>query len=445
MDNGLFSYSIVGGNEEGFFQINIEDGTISISSAAAFDVDVQDTYNITVAATDAPGLNTTAEVLVQVFDSNDNQPQILSPRGVNLSLSEDTPPGLVILDSINATDEDHGLNAVLEFLIVSGDATNSFSIDPLSGKLVLSAPLDRESGTGELVNLTIAARDHGIPFLQDTINVVIFIEDVNDFAPVFTQGSYEEHVGEGVPIGYTVLRIRANDGDEGPGGVVTYSLVEGAEEKFVCDPQTGVITTNGSIDREEKEVYRLVVLAVDNPLNTSLQLSTLVNVTIVIDDFNDNAPEFNRSFYEIDILDDLRRGAEVIQVIASDRDTGSNAEITYQFVSPLPDNADRFVIDSDTGLVEVYGRPRIDIQTEYRYVIRALDGGSPVRQTDVDLTIFIHDVNENAPTFDQDSYNTTISEKTDIGTFVLQVCKIIYILSPLKKDTINSMAQERFG
>ena len=421
VDNGRIFYSITSGNDQGLFDIDLEGGTIFVSPGATFDVDTQDGYNLTVVAMDAPGLNTTAEVHVNILDSNDNPPQILAPGGLNLTLSEDTPPGLVILDSINATDADQGLNAEIQFLILSGDETNSFSIDPLTGRVTLTASLDREQGTGGVVTLVVAARDQGLPPLEDTISIVIVIEDVNDFAPSFLEDSYEESVRETARIGFSVTQVTAVDGDEGSGGMVTYHIV-GGDGNFYIDRLKGEIYTNTTFDREERSDYHFVVEAVDSPLNNSFQLSSSVNVTIAIEDVNDNEPDFNRTNYTVHILDNLTRGSHVITVLATDSDEGVNAEITYEFVEPLPGNSQRFRIGAATGVVEVHQRPRFDIQPVYNYTIRAHDGGTPsFPSEDVLLTIFIHDVDENPPIFEQDSYNATLNETDDIGTFVLQV------------------------
>lgn len=433
IDNGRVFYSLAAGNETENFQIDSEGGTIFVSPGATFDVDTQDRYNITVVAMDAPGLNSTALVQVDILDSNDNHPQILFPRGLNLTLSEDTPTGLVILDSINATDEDHGLNAEIQFLIISGDGTGSFSIDPSTGRITLTAPLDRERGTGEIVNLVVAAQDQGVPPLQDTINVIVSIEDVNDFPPLFAQDSYEASVREGVRSGFEVLQVVASDRDEGPGGLVSYSFIEGAEGSFYIDPRTGKIFTNATFDREERSWYQLVVEAVDNPVNVSFQLSSVVNVTIAIGDLNDNQPIFNQSLYEIHILDNHTRGADIIQISACDSDDGVNAEITYHFIDPLPSNSERFRIGETAGLVEVNQRPRFDIQSVYNFIIRALDGGTPPLHSDANLTIHIHDVDETPPTFEQDAYNVTLNETVAIGTVVLYVSIIHAIMQAVKQ------------
>ena len=420
VDNGRIIYTITGGNELGHFVINTDNGTLSVSSGTVLDIDSLDFYNLTVMAVDGGGLMDIAEVLVTLLDSNDNQPQIFGPRSYQLTISEDTSVGFVILDSINASDPDRGLNADIQFLIASGDVTNSFSIDGISGEIVISSTLDRERG--EVVNLTVAARDHGVPPLQDTINVVISLLDVNDYVPSFSQTSYELLVNENVVNGTRVGQVEADDRDQGPNGTVAYRIIEGAEGKFTIDIQTGEIFTNGSLDREEVSAYALQVEAVDNPDNSSLVLSSVVNVTIRIGDRNDNPPIFEQSSYEVSILDSVRRFTEIIHLRAFDQDSGSNGRITYRFEVPDPTNPDHYAIDANTGVVTRFRRVDFETQSEYTYTVRALDGAEDFPLgTDVQLTIYVHNVNENPPVFEQQEYNTTIVETTEIGVVVLTV------------------------
>ena len=416
--NGRIIYNITGGNELGHFSINADNGTLSVSLGAVLDVDSVDLYNLTVMAVDGGGLKDTATVIVSIVDSNDNQPQILAPHSFQLTISEDTPLGFVILESINATDADTGINADIRFLITSGDITNSFLINELSGEILVSSPLDRERG--EIVNLTIAARDRGIPPQQDTFNIVIYLLDVNDFVPSFSQTSYELSINEGSIIGARVGQVEAVDNDQGPNGTVTYRLLEGAEGKFAIDSQTGEIFTNGSLDREQVPSYTLLVEAVDNPDNSSLTLSSVVNATVIIEDVNDNSPIFEQESYEVSILDNVRRFTEIIQLRAFDQDSGSNSQITYRFEVPYPTMRDDFNIDADTGVVSRIRRVVFEEQSVYSYTVRALDNGEPFPlSTNVQLTIFVHNVNENPPVFEHSEYNTTIVETTAVGSVVL--------------------------
>ena len=67
------------------------------------------------------------------------------------------------------------------------------------------------------MTLVVAARDQGLPPLEDTITIVIAIEDVNDFAPFFEEESYEASVREGARTGFGVTQVVAMDADEGLG------------------------------------------------------------------------------------------------------------------------------------------------------------------------------------------------------------------------------------
>ena len=168
--NGRVLYNITSGNSLQHFVIDRESGSLSVSEVVVLDIDAVDLYNLTVMATDGGGLSDTTIVVIKVVDANDNAPQILGPLGVNVTIPEDTQPGYVIVDHINATDLDRGVNAEIRFSIISGDVTDSFSIDTISGRIEVSSPLDREGGSS--VQLTVQARDLGIPQpMQSTVQV----------------------------------------------------------------------------------------------------------------------------------------------------------------------------------------------------------------------------------------------------------------------------------
>ncbi len=158
--NGRILYTITTGNDFGHFSIDRETGGLSVSEGVVLNIDAIDLYNLTVMATDGGGLNDTTTVIIEIVDTNDNPPQILGPLGVSVTISEDTQVGYIIVDHFNATDSDRGVNAEIKFSISSGDVTDSFFIDELSGRITVSAPLDRERGG--VVTLTVVARDSGI-------------------------------------------------------------------------------------------------------------------------------------------------------------------------------------------------------------------------------------------------------------------------------------------
>ena len=54
-------------------------------------------------------------------------------------------------------------------------------------------------------------------------------------------------------------------------------------------------------------------------------------------------------------------------------------------------------------------------------VIRASDMGAPPLHNDVDVRIFVEDVNDHGPRFEKDLYNIQIPENTDGGAPILLV------------------------
>ncbi len=421
VSNGRVSYSITGGNELGHFEMNSENGTLSITTGVSLDVDLVSFYNFTVMAVDGGGKNDTAEVLINVLDSNDNAPRILSPRAVDVTISEDTPLGYVIVEEINVTDADSGFNnGVVDFFIVGGDQAGSFNIDQVTGQISVGGMLDRE--LQGVLNLSVVARDRGFPEpLQDLIYVVVRLLDVNDFTPRFTQDSFRVSIRENSRINSSVARIEATDLDQDENGTIAYSILDEGEKIFFIDAATGELFTNSSLNREEVAMYSLIVEAVDSPQNASYQLSSQVNVTIDILDDNDNDPIFAQESYEVSILDNVTRREPLIQLVATDRDSGSNGLINYRIQVPDPIRPMAFRIDADTGMVYRNGRLRFEEQNRFTFSIRALDNGPFTLSNDVPLVIILHDVNVNSPIFDASFYNATLIETTPINQVVLNV------------------------
>ena len=58
-------------------------------------------------------------------------------------------------------------------------------------------------------------------------------------------------------------------------------------------------------------------------------------VTVNITDINDNRPLFSESSYETAVVENTTTGETVLVVRATDSDSGSNGEITYDFQSPI--------------------------------------------------------------------------------------------------------------
>ena len=119
--------------------------------------------------------------------------------------------------------------------------------------------------------------------------------------------------------------MSANDPDFGSNGEVEFSLLT-TTEPFNFNPVTGEVTTTSTLDHERQSSHSLQVQACDN--GTVRQCDTAVIVIGVLD-FNDEVPRFDLAEYAVDVCHTATAGDPLVQPVATDRDSGTNAELTY--------------------------------------------------------------------------------------------------------------------
>ena len=416
ISNGRVLYKIQSGNDDNQFAIDTDTGNITVAAGSSIDFDEKDFYNLTICAQDGGGLKNTTLVLITISDSNDNAPVILYPDNFTIELLEDTPPGLIIVDYINATDDDHGNNSEIYFAIVGGDVTNSFTVDEVTGMVNLTGELDREAQNP--LKLMIAAIDKGLPPLQDVLTVTIDLGDVNDEAPVFQESIYVFEIAEGPKIGTVVGTVHAIDDDEGGGGTVSYHLMD-QSPFFSIDNTSGVISAiTDLLDRETQSYYILTVIAIDNPLNQSLALSASVVVNVTLLDENDNSPQWSQTLYSAGILDTESPGFILTTLLATDNDIGTNGQVRYEFFNT---DDSTFFIDIDSGAVTLEETLDFSLRSVYTYTVRAYDGAVVPKDSYTELNITVHTPNVKTPVFKITAQNLTLSEDVGVGVVVLNV------------------------
>jgi hypothetical protein len=200
-------------------------------------------------------------------------------------------------------------------------------------------PIDRERQ--ETVLLNISARDGGTSpkFAHTRVNITLM--DENDEAPAFGVSRQELTVSEVAPVGTKLATLTAVDRDRGSNGTVRYRLTavtvtgggsSGGElptttpPPFQLHPENGELTVNSQLDRETVAAYELTVTAEDMgrpPLTSSLLVS------VAVEDVNDNAPLFYPTHYFVVLQQDFSTADLVVQVRATDRDSGLNAVLEY--------------------------------------------------------------------------------------------------------------------
>lgn len=158
-DNGRVTFSLVEdltGTPSATFGIDAIDGIIRLLAGLDFDSGGPTTFALTVRADDNPvngdpSLRGSAPFVVTVLDVNDNAPQwAVDANGVEIrhdtSLAENVAVGTVVA-TVSATDADQPntpRSAVRYSLIQVG---SFFGIDPVTGAINLTSPLDFETAT----------------------------------------------------------------------------------------------------------------------------------------------------------------------------------------------------------------------------------------------------------------------------------------------------------
>jgi hypothetical protein len=175
---------------------------------------------------------------------------------------------------------------------VHANARTKFGVEPETGILKVLGDLDRDTGITRYV-IDVEAKDKSNPDSIASTAVIISLTDVNDNAPMFAQNAYTKLIKEEMIVGKLVLTVDATDRDIGSNAKITYSMEK--DKNIICPfdihPNTGKITTNQILDREEKAFYTIKVMATDhgNPAKSSH-----VTVNITLEDINDNMPVFPR-------------------------------------------------------------------------------------------------------------------------------------------------------
>ncbi|XP_033065163.1 cadherin-23 isoform X5 [Trachypithecus francoisi] len=430
--NGQVEYSIVDGDPLGEFVISPVEGVLRVRKDVELDRETIAFYNLTICARDrgVPPLSSTMLVGIRVLDINDNDPVLLN-LPMNITISENSPVSSFVAHVL-ASDADSGCNARLTFNITAGNRERAFFINATTGIITVNRPLDREripeykltiSVKDNPENPRIARRDYDL--------LLIFLSDENDNHPLFTKSTYQAEVMENSPAGtpLTVLNgpILALDADQDIYAVVTYQLLGAQSGLFDINSSTGVVTVSSGviIDREAflPPILELLLLAEDIGL-----LNSTAHLLITILDDNDNCPTFSPATLTVHLLENCPPGFSVLQVTATDEDSGLNGELVYRIEAGAQD---RFFIHPVTGVIRV-GNATIDReeQESYRLTVVATDRGTiPLSGTAI-ITILIDDINDSRPEFLNPIQTVSVLESAELGTIIANVTAIDRDLNP---------------
>nr|XP_036217959.1 cadherin-86C [Bactrocera oleae]XP_036217960.1 cadherin-86C [Bactrocera oleae] len=428
------------------------------------DFEKQAMYHLTILANDAyaePGQdnrNIAGLELVVIVQDVQDQPPVFTSASPVTKLSAGIIPGDKILQ-VHAEDGDKGSPREVRYGLVSegNPFTSFFDINDTSGEIFLMRPLEEIAAlthVGDPVLLTVIAEEVKVgrdepPAMASTVQLALFLPERTNSAPYFENDHYVSRIDENSPQG-TALTFadpyvsRVYDDDIGKNGVFSLTLLNN-NGTFEISPNVAERSTsflirvrdNILLDYEERHFVQFQILAQE--LGPTTNLSTTVNVTVYINDVNDNPPIFEQSMYTVELPENMTVGTKVIQVKATDVDTADlSGHIRYTAILGYLNTS--LNLNADSGLITVstdnHGFDR-EIMPEYHLYVEARDNDGTGNRAQVPLIIKIIDVNDETPIFEKEVYEFILSPNLKSFTSVA-------IIHAIDKDATSPNNEVRY-
>ncbi|XP_062849337.1 protocadherin-7b isoform X2 [Trichomycterus rosablanca] len=360
-----------------------------LHTSASLDYEAVQEYNVVIVAVDSgsPSLSSNNSLIVKVGDINDNPP-IFSKSMMEVLFPENNAFGERVL-TVVALDADSGKNAEIAYSLDSS-VNGIFSIDPDSGDVRVNTILDREQT--ERYEFKVIAKDKGIPVQQGSATVVVLVADRNDNEPKFMQDVFTFYVKENLQPNSPVGMVTVMDADKGHNAEMSL-YIEEEEEMFSIENNTGTIFSTVAFDREQKTTYSFRVKAVDSG---DPPRSATATVSLFVMDENDNPPTvtfpLNSSYTLLPPSSNMR--TVVRTVIATDSDTGVNADLSYSIIGGNPFKL--FDIDPATGVISLISKLEQKHYGLHRLVVQVNDSGVPSQSTTTLVHVYVNETLSNS-------------------------------------------------
>ncbi|KAM4901080.1 cadherin-related family member 3 [Sylvia borin] len=391
-------------------------------------------FDLQIFVEDTAGRTDLKLLTIQVKDKNEH-PVFrgnVAIQTVTVYVLERTPPGRIY--QVDAADPE---NAKLKYSLLP--ATVPFSITE-SGAILSTKEFDYEKDPHcYFLNITVTDPDG----LNSTKTVNINIININDERPYFTTKQRIYRIPEEQSPGTIVANITAKDPDDEDSPSRLFYSIQSSDRHFSINPATGVLQVTGRIDRDALPL-RLhpnisLTVRVEDGLSSGHDTH---QITIIIDDVNDNPPECNPSDLREEVNENTTPGTVLVDLrnYCKDIDVDpSNNQFSFTGLSGFGSN--NFTLDSTvsgrlvmTGMIDLEnpGNPRVQV---YALTVRVQDTAQPNYSSKypfcisfdsflcyiIYIYIRIKPVNEFSPVFRNLSYVFSVSEITKVGSSIGRV------------------------
>ncbi|KAG7517158.1 protocadherin gamma-A12-like [Solea senegalensis] len=357
----------------------------------------------------SPQRSGTVIIHVIVLDANDNAP-VFTEAVYTATIPENSPMKTKIM-TVSASDIDEGVNGEVtyEFSRLSDKSRKIFSLDEKTGEISVTGDIDYEEG--HKYEVFVEAKDgYG---LSSEAKVIIDITDVNDNAPVISLKSVYNPIPENVTPGTEVGLINVQDRDSEYNKQVHCSIQQNVPFKLVPSIKNYYsLVTTGQLDRELESDYNITISATDEG---SPPLSSSKTVQLSVADINDNPPVFEEQSYSAYLsVADINDNPPVFEeqsysAYVTENNSGStlcsvtgdwrqNGTVIYSLLPGAGAPVSSYVsVNGDTGMIHAVRSFDYEQLRSFKVQVMARDNGSPPLGSNVTVSVFISDVNDNSP------------------------------------------------
>lgn len=397
--NGRVQFHLVGGKGHDLFRFEQVGGDANTGRLFARQSlkDRFGNYTLVVEARDLgiPPNIVRGELRLCVTDYNDHAPVFVHPpQNVTIKVPENATIGTTVVE-VRAIDADIGPNGAVRYRVRqdAAGAWRAFTVHATSGALRTTQPLDRDKQT--TYQLRIEAYDLGLPTpLSSDLDLTIYVQNVDNYRPRFPNKHIHINFTENAPnsglyLPSVIERDEIDRGDE-PLLPVCYYIVDGDEDNvFDLHRSTHRLSNQKPLDREQKSEYSLTILASEDCVTKPKYeeqvdgVSTL-KVHVIINDVNDNAPQFVSKIFTGGITTEADFGIEFMHVKAIDLDEGDNAKINYYLIGDVKETLTEglenlavspFLVNVETGAVSLNFDPQKGMKGYFDFKVLANDTG----------------------------------------------------------------------
>uniref|UniRef100_A0A8D2DHA4 Cadherin domain-containing protein n=1 Tax=Sciurus vulgaris TaxID=55149 RepID=A0A8D2DHA4_SCIVU len=339
-----------------------------------------------------PPRSGTVIVRIEVIDINDSAPEFLQSV-YEVQVPENSPINSLVL-IVSARDLHAGTYGSVAYSLFEADeVSRPFAINGKTGEIRLQKTLDFEAIQHYIVEIT--ATDGG--GLVGKCTVAIEVVDVNDNAPELTMSMVRSSIPENSPE--TVVAIfSVSDPDYRDNCRMVCSIQN--DLPFLLKPTFKnfyTLVTESPLDRESRAQYNITITVTD--LGTP-RLKTEHSITVLVSDVNDNAPAFSQTSYTLSVRENNSPALHIGGVSATDRDSGSNAQLTYSLLPPHDPHlplASLVSINADNG--QLFALRALDFEAlqAFEFRVGATDRGLPALSSQALVRVVVLDDNDNSP------------------------------------------------